>query len=117
MAKQMRVSPSEGEQELITAIATAWKRSEGDVILDGFRRGLNLLLEDYERLIYHRSQASADNDSALRQALVRMAAGESIDPIDLVTLAHDIDIDVETLERIRQCFNGERHDHTVHTGT
>lgn len=52
-------------------------------------------------------------DALLRSTLQRLAAGIDIDPIELAAIAHDTDMDVATLEKIRTCLKGESNGHAV----
>jgi len=106
MAKQMRVSPSDGEIQLIEAIAKAWRRSEGDVLLDGFRRGFQSLVRDYETYLLHTNGTPEmqQGDNILGLAIKRLAAGEAINSIELEVIARHTGIDLATLEQIRNCL-------------
>ena len=109
----MYCSPSDAEQQTIRDLAQAQGRSEGDVLLDGFRRGLRSLLDDHERQRFFLERQANDVEAQLRSLLLRMAAGEEIDPIELVTISHDADIPTETLEKIRLCLNGEKKNGSI----
>lgn len=107
MARQLRVSPSAGQQTLIKLLADGWGQSEAEIVMDGFSRSQAAMMTEYEQ--FQRLQGVPE--SPLRTLLLRFAAGEIVPEAELALLAHDCGLSIDVLRQIRDCLvnEGGRH--------
>lgn len=102
MARQLRVSPSGGEQELIKILADGWDKSEAEVVMDGWRKSLPQQMRDFEN--FQRLRGSGVERHPLQMLALRWAAGDRVSKAELTEIAHDCGLPVEMLCQMQDCL-------------
>ena len=101
--KQLKVSPSAGQQELIDILAAGWGMAEAAVVMEGFSKGMPHLMDEYEQF----QRIKGVPESPLRSLLIRLASNAAIADHELSEVAYQCDMPVELLKAIRDCLKKE----------
>jgi|GEM_PF-5423975 len=122
---QRKISTDANQNRIIGQMASFYDVNETDIATRCFMAGFPLVQRQYaEDLRLKRLEEKNDAPSlhdraiafeAVRSLLDRLAVGEMIGDAELLTLAHDADLNIETLKEIRDCLQRKNHHDSVIT--
>jgi hypothetical protein len=99
VGKQLKVTFTDAEVELVEELGALLGSTDSDVIQLGFRFGLKKLMEYVESV--KRRPVVAPHPGGIKTLLTRLVAGEWISDCEIVEAAYALDIDEETLIALR----------------
>lgn len=120
---QRKISTDENHNRIIKQMSDFYGVNETDIATRCFVAGFPTIQRQYaEDLRVKRLEEETTTPSlydravafdAVRSLLDRLAVGTLIGDAELLTLAHDADLNIETLKQLRDCLQKElRHDGT-----